>query len=142
MVQSAFHHLLLGTSTAHAVSGETRRRNSAEKLGFEYHSNSHAWMTGEIFQRWLVRWDCQLRRENRRVLLLVDNFAGHKVGDDIVTNIRVVHFAPNLTAHIQPMDGGIIRCFKAHYRRHFLRRARSLFEDGANDIYSINQLQA
>ena len=40
------------------------------------------------------------------------------------------------------MDAGVIHCFKAHYRRHFLHHALDLFDDGADDIYSISQLQA
>ncbi|KAN0082802.1 hypothetical protein V8E55_008597 [Tylopilus felleus] len=39
-----------------------------------------------------------------------------------LTNILVMNFEPNLTAHIQPNDQGIICCFKAHYRAGFIRR--------------------
>ena len=45
-----------------------------------------------------------------------------------LTNILVVNFKPNLTAHIQPNDQGIICCFKAHYRAKFIQCAIDQFE--------------
>lgn len=126
----------------HAKQPRCFQKKTGEQLGFKYQSNSHAWMTADIFQQWLVEWNHELRRTDRKILLLVDNFSGHNYDTRIITNIRVERFAPNLTAHVQPMDAGIIQCFKAHYRRHFLRRALDLFDDGAADIYAINQLQA
>ena len=56
--------------------------------------------------------------QNRKIILLLDNFSGHNI-DYSPTNIRLVFFAPNMTAFIQPLDAGIIRCFKAHYRALF-----------------------
>ena len=47
----------------------------------------------------------------RHILLLQDTFSGHKPPDGL-TNIRVENFEPNLTAHIQPMDQGIIQASK------------------------------
>ena len=58
--------------------------------------------------------------------------------------IKVENFKPNLTAHIQPNDQGIIWCFKAHYRSRFIQRAINLYDKGItpSKIYDINQLQA
>ena len=53
----------------------------------------------------------------------------------------MVYFAPNLTPWVQPLDAGIIRCFKAHYRRRFLTDALQRDELGEADIYNINLLQ-
>lgn len=50
-------------------------------------------------------------------------------------------FKPNMTSFIQPLDAGIIRCFKAHYRRIFCLRAIDLDEAGEDDIYKINLLE-
>lgn len=70
-------------------------------------------MTQRIFESWLVDWDEALRKEDRKVLLLVDNFAGHVFDTAKVTNITVERFSPNLTSHVQPMDADIIMSFKA-----------------------------
>lgn len=63
---------------------------------------------------------------------------------DTLTNIQVVNFEPNLTAHIQPNDQGIIRSFKAYYHAEFIQHAVTHYESGTSpaQIYDINQLEA
>jgi hypothetical protein len=46
-----------------------------------------------------------------------------------------------MTSFVQPLDAGIIRCFKAHYRRAFCERAIELDEAGEDNIYKINLLE-
>ena len=118
------------------------RNQTGTQLGFHYRSNAKAWMTSSLYQEWLQQWDRELRAENRKVLLLQDNFSGHIVPDGL-QNIRVENFAPNLTAHVQPMDQGIIRCFKAHYRAKFIHRAIDNYDRDVtpSKIYDINQLE-
>ena len=113
------------------------------QLGFYYRNNAKAWMTSSLYQEWIHEWDQTLRTANRKVLLLQDNFSGHIIPNDL-QNIRVENFAPNLTAHIQPKDQGIIRCFKAHYRARYIQRAIHRYNEGItpSDIYDIDQLQA
>lgn len=100
-------------------------------------------MTANLYQEWIEKWDKKLREEKRHILLLQDNFAGHIVPYGL-RNIRVENFAPNFTSHIQPLDQGIIRCFKAHYRSRFVQRAVNRSHEGISpaDIYQIDQLQA
>ena len=71
-------------------------------------------MKHNIYQEWLKKWDNSLECTGRKILLLQDNFSGHIVPEGL-KNIRVENFQPNMTSHVQPMDAGIIRCFKAHY---------------------------
>ena len=82
-----------------------------------------------------------MRREKRHILLVLDNFSGHSISYR-PTNIRIEFFEPNLTSYVQPLDAGIIRCFKAHYRRQFCARAIDLDEAGEYDIFQINLLEA
>jgi regulator of replication initiation timing len=112
------------------------------EYGFQYENNTKAWMTGEIFTRWLRNWDRKLRDSGRVILLFLDNFAGHKVAYS-PTNIQVEFLLPNLTAFVQPCDAGIIRTFKAIFRRHLVNDAiDKLFTlDITPDIFKINQLQ-
>ncbi|THU89163.1 DDE-domain-containing protein [Dendrothele bispora CBS 962.96] len=122
-------------------------KKTGDQLGFQYRNNAKAWMTTAIYQEWLMAWDRELRLKGRRILLLQDNFAGHVVphgeGREL-TNIRVENFAPNLTAHVQPKDAGIIRCFKAHYRKRYIQRSIDRYDSGTTpaDIYKIDQLEA
>ncbi|VDP01602.1 unnamed protein product [Heligmosomoides polygyrus] len=86
----------------------------------DYEANHKAWMTAEIFERWIKMWDRRLGKENRKILLFVDNCPAHpKV---TLTNIALRFFLPNATAEVQPMDQGIMQNLKIHYRRLFLRR--------------------
>ena len=86
-----------------------------------YRHNAKAWMTSLLFQDYLKDFDKDMRKKGRKVILLLDNAASHSPGDVKLTNVHLEFLPPNTTAHIQPMDAGIIRCFKAHYRRALVR---------------------
>lgn len=77
----------------------------------------------------------------RHAILCIDNAPSHIFDDSKFTNTKVVFLVPNMTSHIQPMDAGIIRAFKAHYRRLFILRALARYEDGDDNIYCIDQLE-
>lgn len=72
---------------------------------------------------------------------MVDNFSGHCLSYE-PSNVRLEHFEPNMTPFVQPCDAGIIRCFKALYRRNFSRRAIDLDEAGEREIYKTDLLEA
>ena len=100
-------------------------------------------MTAKLYQEWLQQWDHKLGTTRRKIILLQDNFSGHIIPDGL-QNIHVVNFKPNLTAHVQPMDQGIIRCFKAHYHAKYIQWAIDRYDADVtpSEIYEINQLQA
>ena len=59
-----------------------------------------------------------------------------------ITNIQIENFAPNLTAHLQPMDQGIIKCFKVHYQAGYIQHSINNYKGGVtpSNIYNIDQL--
>ncbi len=81
-----------------------------------------------------------MREAGRHICLLIDNFSGHTIGYK-PRNIHIVFFKPNLTPFVQPLDAGVIRCFKAHYRQAFCKRAIELDEAGEHEIYKIDLLE-
>ena len=85
------------------------------KLPLVYTFSKNAWMTGRIFGEYLLKWNNNLKAVDRKILLLVDNHPGHPKGLEL-SNIEVVFLPENTTSLIQPMDQGIIRNFKGHYR--------------------------
>ena len=91
--------------------------------------------------RWIMEWDIELRLKNRQIALTLDNFTGHTIQYQ-PKNITLIYFEPGLTSHIQPLDAGIIRCFKAHYRRQFCLRAIQQDDAEEEDIYKIDLLEA
>ena len=82
-----------------------------------------------------------MQHENRHILLLMDNFSGHTIAYN-PTNIQLEYFQPNMTPFVQPCDAGIIRCFKALYRKNFNRHALEQDAAGEQEIYKINLLEA
>jgi DDE superfamily endonuclease len=119
------------------------KRKTGACLGFYYRNNAKAWMTDKLYQEWICDWDWELSHQKRKVLWLQDNFSGHIVPDGL-QNILVILFKPNLTAHVQPMDQGIIRCFKAHYRTKYIQHTIDRYDCDVSpsQIYDIDQLEA
>lgn len=92
-----------------------------------YVANKNAWMTSNIFRGFLQKFDRTLRIRGRNVIVLVDNASCHSISGDEFSNLKLFFLPPNMTAKIQPLDAGIIRATKAHYRaalvRHYLQCA-------------------
>ena len=85
-------------------------------LSVLYDANQSAWMTSNFFRNWLSRIDVRMRLRRRKILLFLDRCPAHPP-DVRLTNIEIVFLPANTTSILQPLDAGIIRCFKAHYRR-------------------------
>jgi hypothetical protein len=126
-------------------------KKDAAFYNYEYTFNETAWMTAEIFQRWLKSWNSKLKEENQKILLSVNNFSGHQIPEEGVSNIQVEFFAPNLNSHIQPLDAGIIKFFKSYYCKKEISQTISLFSEEAEagtpktspkDLFNVNQLTA
>ncbi|QRW26507.1 tigger transposable element-derived protein [Rhizoctonia solani] len=111
-------------------------------MGYNYFWNTKAWMTSPIWNIFLTELNADMQHQGRHILLLCDNAPSHKHDVTHYSNIRIEFLAPNLTAWVQPMDAGIIRCFKAMYKREFIRLAIARDEHSIADIYNISQLQA
>lgn len=101
---------------------------NVERLGVQYHANKKAWMTRSLFLEWAHGFN--LRMQDRRVLLLVDNASSHGVVE--LTNVTIRFLPPNTTSFLQPLDAGIIRSFKCKYKSLFVRWVIDQLEaDGA-----------
>ena len=81
-----------------------------------------------------------MKDEDHEICLFIDNFSGHKIAYE-PQNILLEFFEPNLTLFVQPLDAGIIWCFKANYWKCFSRHAIDLDEAGECNIYKINILK-
>jgi len=94
-----------------------RAFNDVIPSGMKWFWNSEAWMTSSIFDNFLTSWNEELKTTNRRVLLLLDNAPYHTVDVLAYSNVKLIFLPPNTTAGTQPMDAGIIKSFKLHYKR-------------------------
>ena len=94
-----------------------------------------------VFQDWLIDLDNGFRKQQRNVLLLLDNAPTHIASNLELTNITVRFLPPNMTSRIQPMDAGIIAAFKKRYRSFQLQHALALDDAGESDIFKVDILQ-
>lgn len=104
-----------------------------------YRHNSKAWMTADLFMDWLKNFDQTMVGENRKVILLVDNASSHTQGDLELRNVRLYFLPPNTTAHLQPMDAGIIKAFKAHYRKQLVRHYIEAAEENRDQVINLKE---
>ena len=78
-------------------------------------------MTADIFADWVIRFDRENRAERRKVALVLDNYSSHVMIESL-TNTKVFFLPPNTTSVSQPMDAGIIKNLKVHYRNLLLQK--------------------
>nr|XP_050030132.1 tigger transposable element-derived protein 6-like [Dermacentor andersoni] len=72
-----------------------------------YVNNKKAWMTRDIFGKWLADFDKEMVRKKRNVLMLLDNCSAHHVNAHL-SAVEVLFLPPNTTAKLQPMDRGLL----------------------------------
>jgi hypothetical protein len=53
----------------------------------------------------------------RKILLFADNCASNSPDASFLRNIKVVFYPSNCTSVVQPLDLGLIKCFKQVYRK-------------------------
>ena len=79
-------------------------------------------MNADIFNKWLLSFDARMIKLKKKIILFLDNFSGHKIDSLNLENIRIEYYPPNCTSILQPLDQGIIRAFKNHYRAKMLNK--------------------
>ena len=101
------------------------------KLGIlSWESNGNAWMTKQIFSKWLKLFSELMKTKigEKRVLLVVDNATTHKVSE-IPKNVDLYFLPPNVTSRLQLLDGGVIWSFKSNYRSRLSRLFMRYIQD-------------
>ena len=91
---------------------------NVKTLSFSYFVNRKIYMTTDVMKTL----DRKMIAQNRKIILFLDNATCHNLlpGTNL-SNIKLSFMPPNTTSLIQPLDQGIIRSFKAYYRRELVR---------------------
>ncbi|KAI1000392.1 hypothetical protein K3495_g7803 [Podosphaera aphanis] len=112
-----------------------------DNLGCRYFANAKAWMTQITFLRWIKWFDNTM--DDRKFLLIMDNCSYHIPVQElpVLRNTTVKYLPPNPTSKIQPCDAGIIRPFKAYYRRRFNQKLLDALDDGIERAEKISILE-
>ena len=88
-----------------------------------------------------------MKVQGRKVLLLLDNFSGHKVRVQLVNrkqgllNVRIKWLPPNTTSHWQPLDQGVIASFKLQYRKQFVVYLIRQYDTEKDPFKTVNMLK-
>ena len=84
-------------------------------------------MTSTLFEEWLRKLDNKMTLKKRKILLFLDNAPCHP--DLELSSITLCFFPANTTSRLQPLDQGIIKTMKVHYRRRLLRHIISHMDE-------------
>ena len=84
-------------------------------LPCRYRLQKKSWMDRTLFEEWVRELDRTFMGEGRKDALIVDNCAAHPHIEGLKA-IQLVFLPPNTTSETQPMDQGVNRSLKAHYR--------------------------
>lgn len=103
---------------------------NTKTLPVKYYANNKAWMTTNIFNLFLRDLDAEMRKKQRKILLFIDNCAAHPNDTAFLKNVKVMFYPANCTSVLQPLDMGIIKCFKGFYRKQLVRKAVCLMDSG------------
>ncbi|XP_041045228.1 tigger transposable element-derived protein 2-like [Carcharodon carcharias] len=110
-----------------------------------YEANKCSWVTQEIMKNWFhnhfvpeARAHCQKvgLAMDCKIVLLLDNCSAHPPVEQLdADNVFPTYLPPSCTPLIQPMDQGVTRSMKSHYRNSFLRRVVNSYSTGGVDAF-------
>ena len=100
-----------------------------------------------IFKEYLLWFDGKMA--GRQVILLIDGFSTHHAGLNLfqeefpqgLTNTKVIFLPANATSVCQPLDQGIIKAWKAQYRKKWVRFLCNEYGQDKDPLKTINVLQ-
>ena len=75
----------------------------------------------KLFTEWVRQLDNKFVAEGRKIALIIDNCPTHPRIDNLQA-VKLIFLPLNTTSKTQPMDQGVIRSLKAHYRAKVVKR--------------------
>ena len=99
---------------------QKKYKMQVKDMVIDWCASKNAWITGEIHDRIMTKFNNQIREAGRKVLYVCDNASSHGKGE--YSNIRVLRLPPNATSIIQPLDHGKILSVKRRYKKKLAER--------------------
>lgn len=100
-----------------SIIGKSERPRCFGKLHVlpcDYNHNRRAWMTRQIWRTIIEKLERKMRREKRKIALIVDNVTSHKkLLPEQYKHVELFYLPPGTTSKAQPMDAGALLCFFA-----------------------------
>lgn len=114
------------------------RHVKIDRLSVRWTHNSKAWMSSAIFVEWLTCFNKKMEAAGRKVLLMLDNAPAHPKHLKF-SNVELLFLPANTTSHLQPLDQGIIKSMKTHYRKMLLRSVLTRIDAGCSDAKDLQK---
>ena len=115
----------------HALKPRCFRNINPQNLPVVWTANKKAWMTTAIFTDWIMKFNSRIAAQGRHVLLLLDNAPAHPQELEL-SNVVLQYLPANTTSMLQPLDLGIIKNLKCHYRTRQLRTILSKIDNASS----------
>lgn len=96
-------------------------------------------MTKDLWRKIMTGFDEEMKKQNRKILLFIDNATSHTTVKDF-ENIKLCFMPPNTTALLQPLDQGIIHSFKLEYRRILVKQQLIAVNCGKSTVEFLKSL--
>jgi hypothetical protein len=114
-------------------SARPRCFRNVQTLPTEYEANKKAWMTGDLFRKWIQNLDRSFTAQKHKIWMILDNCTAHP--DVNLRSIKHSFLPPNTTSITQPM--GIIYNLKALYRKQILLLHMDAME--SNSVFTLKK---
>ena len=83
-------------------------------------NHKESWMDSVLLEEWVRDVNKTFQAEWRKVALIIDNCPAHPIIENL-SRLKLVFLPPNTTSVTQPMNQGVIRCLKAHYKKRLVK---------------------
>lgn len=119
-----------------------------------YRYNKKTWMLIDLWCEFLKPLNNEMRILQRHIALITENCPTHPRPNhppqnyirpdpthDQLTHITLIYLSPNTTSHLQPLDQGIIKVFKAAYKRKYAEHMVQYFNfHFASNLYDCRRM--
>ena len=152
-ITAAFFVNAAGAKESPILIGKSQKPRCFSKLqdisrpcGAQYFNNDKAWMRTEIMSNVITNLNSKMKRENRHIILFLDNASCHPSSlKGMFSNVQIEFLPKNTTSRTQPLDAGIIKTWKMYYKRKLLRHVASEIDGkktASEIVKSVNLLMA
>ncbi|NXU54389.1 TIGD4 protein, partial [Turnix velox] len=106
-----------------------------KSLPVDYEANDMAWMTSQVFERWMHKLDDRFQAQQRQVVILADSLPAYTE----VKGLKSVKlaFSPPHSPSCLTMKQGIIRSLKVKYRHCLIKRFIDCVEDNKEFMLTL-----
>ena len=130
-------------------------RAAVNNLPVVYKHNKRAWILSGLWYEYLAGLEKEMKKQGRHILLITNNCPSHPPPTEppqnypadapappVLSHVALCYLPKNTTPFLQPLDAGIIRMFKAGYRRRFATYLVDQFDRTREAPLDIDILQS